>query len=278
LPQLIIYTDLDGTLLDFETYSYQVVEDTVRKLNQQQIPLVFCSSKTRVEQEVYRNALHVFHPFITENGSAVFIPSQYFQENFKEVVQEYTLTHRDGYTVVELGVATTYIRQIIAEAREKTGCAVKGYADLSLERVCQITGLSQQAATLAATREYSETLLEGDFESPAFEDFQMHLKEKGLQCVSGGKFYTIMGLQSDKGKAIRLLNLFYSQKYEHIQTIGLGDSTNDIPLFEAVAQPFLVKKPGNYWQNIGNIAVQKVDAIGPEGWNQVVLKMLDAGY
>ena len=54
----IIYTDLDGTLPDFTTYSYQEAEKSVKLLADWNIPLVLCSSKTRVEQEVYRQVLH----------------------------------------------------------------------------------------------------------------------------------------------------------------------------------------------------------------------------
>ncbi|UCH52084.1 MAG: HAD hydrolase family protein, partial [Chloroflexota bacterium] len=64
--KLVIFSDLDGTLLDRATYSYDKALPTVDYLRERGIPIVFCSAKTRVEQEVYRRELKVFHPFIVE--------------------------------------------------------------------------------------------------------------------------------------------------------------------------------------------------------------------
>lgn len=276
MPQQIIYTDLDGTLLDFDTYSYQQVEETVKKLRQLDIPVVFCSSKTRVEQEVYRKALQLNHPFITENGSAIFIPADYFTADYTAASEMYTIQEKSDYTVLELGAEFIQIRKLIEEGRAYTHCEVKGYADLSLEEIIQITNLPAEAAVLAATREYSETLLTGDFQSPNFIAFQEYLAKKGLSCVSGGKFYTVMGNRSDKGQAIRILNRFFLQKYGTIQTVGLGDSTNDIPLLEAVDVPFLVKKTNDSWQSINHPNIKKIDGIGPEGWNLAIQSILQS--
>lgn len=274
MPQWIIYTDLDGTLLDFYTYSYKKVEDTVKKINERQIPLIFCSSKTRVEQEVYRQNLNLDHPFITENGSAIFIPKDYFDTDFSTFSDDFRIQKKSNYTVLELGEESIYIKKIIEEGRARTNCKVKGYADLTLDEITNLTHLSHEAAMLAATREYSETLLTGDFSSSNFKDFQQYLSEHGLACVSGGKFYTVMGNRSNKGEAIRILNKFFRKKYSAITTVGLGDSANDIPLLEAVNVPFLVKKPHDDWQSISNANIFKVAGIGPEGWNMAIESIL----
>ncbi|RLG21689.1 hypothetical protein DRN72_03465 [Methanosarcinales archaeon] len=41
----VVFTDLDGTLLDSE-YSFEEALDTLRWLEDNHIPVVFCSSKT----------------------------------------------------------------------------------------------------------------------------------------------------------------------------------------------------------------------------------------
>ena len=68
----VVFTDLDGTLLDSETYSYGKSLAMINRLRESGTPLIFCSAKTRVEQEVYRSELGLFHPFIVESGSAIF--------------------------------------------------------------------------------------------------------------------------------------------------------------------------------------------------------------
>jgi len=78
MAAVVVFTDLDGTLLDLSDYSYQAALPAVRYLQKQGIPIVFCSSKTRAEQAVYQQKLDIDDPFIVENGGAVYLPESYF--------------------------------------------------------------------------------------------------------------------------------------------------------------------------------------------------------
>ena len=75
---LVIITDLDGTFLDYQTYSYQASLATLRKLQSLNVPVVLCSSKTRSEMEPLWHELGLKDPFIVENGGAIFFPPDYF--------------------------------------------------------------------------------------------------------------------------------------------------------------------------------------------------------
>ncbi|KAF5413010.1 MAG: Glucosyl-3-phosphoglycerate/mannosyl-3- phosphoglycerate phosphatase [Candidatus Methanocomedens sp.] len=77
-PEYVIYTDMDGTLIDHDTYSYEAALPALDLIRKRNIPLVFCTSKTRAELEVYCKELEIYHPLISENGGAIFIPEDYF--------------------------------------------------------------------------------------------------------------------------------------------------------------------------------------------------------
>ena len=77
-PHVIVVSDLDGTLLDHETYSFDAARPALARLRQADVPLVLCTSKTRAEVESIRRSLDNEHPFIVENGGAVVIPLDYF--------------------------------------------------------------------------------------------------------------------------------------------------------------------------------------------------------
>src|SRR4030042_5645191 len=94
-PKVIIFTDLDGTLLDRDTYSFAPAQPALDMIRKKGIPLVFSSSKTRAEMELYRERAGNDHPFIAENGGAVFVPSHYFSFRFPYDRE------RDGYRVFE---------------------------------------------------------------------------------------------------------------------------------------------------------------------------------
>ena len=273
----IVYTDLDGTLLDFNTYSYAESEESVVYLQNLDIPLIFCSSKTRVEQEVYRKALKLKTPFIVENGSAILLPEGFFDFDpaQSEALHSYKIENSGEYKAILLGESSAYIRESLADARKQVAINPQGYADLSTEEIMQLTGLEKEAALRAATRDYSETLLTGTESGPEWDHFLQILDEKGLQCVSGGKFYTVMGKGSDKGKAVMLLNLLLREKYGEIRSVGLGDSANDLPMLQAVDLPFLVQKPSGKWQEIQDERVKKIEAVGPQGFNLAIHSLLN---
>lgn len=66
--RLVIFTDLDGSLLDTETYRFDAARATLEELTACQVPMVLCASKTRAEVEPLRQELGNTDPFIIENG------------------------------------------------------------------------------------------------------------------------------------------------------------------------------------------------------------------
>jgi len=264
MQNLVIYTDLDGTLIDFKDYSFDVTAPLVKTLEITRIPVVFCSSKTRVEQAFYRKAIGVTAPFITENGSAIFIPKDYFSF---DIAYD---TMIDNYLVIELGIDRSSILEIIVKAREVSGAEVFGYADLPLGEISSILKLDAEASQRASSRDYSETLIKGDKESKAFKKMVAMLEEKGLQCNAGGKFHTVISQKSDKGKAVQKLHELFKQQNANAISVGLGDSANDLPLLQSVDKPFLVQKPGNWWDNLAAPNLVKVPEVGPKGWVEAV--------
>mgnify|MGYP001172916235 CR=1 FL=1 len=266
---LIIFSDLDGTLLDFATYDWTPAATAVAEVIRRGIPLVLCSSKTRAEQNFYRAELGIPDPFIVENGSAIFIPRRAF--NFAFAYQRQI----DGYLVIELGQPAEKIRAALQAIRQRTGLSFRGFSDLSLDEVSAVTGLAAAAAQRACAREYSETIVT-PLSAAALATLQTELAADDLTLVSGGKFHTVTSQHSDKGTAVALLTNLYRQKYAHVTTLGLGDSANDRPLLAAVDEAYLLQKPDGRWQDVGDLAVERVTAVGPDGWRQAVLGRLAA--
>jgi len=259
-PQDIIFTDLDGTLLDFHSYSAELTQPYVQQLQEAGVPIIFCSSKTRAEQEQYRKLLQIKAPFIVENGSAIFIPKGYFDfmYPYQKVVGD--------YNVMELGTSAAEIRKNIQVVRDTLRVDYKGYADLEIEQIMELTGLDEESARHAANREYSETILTGDHSSQEFQRFSLRLVPYGLISVSGGKFHTVMGKSSNKGRAVKLLTDLFKRHYPQLMTSAIGDSANDAPMLRVVDRPYLVKKPGNKWEDIPLAGLKKVNGVGPKGW------------
>lgn len=266
--RLILFTDLDGTLLELETYDYRPAREALSRLNAQGIPLVFCSSKTRAEQEFYQREMGIRAPMIVENGSAILIPDDYFSREF-----DYSRA-AGGYKVIELGAGVEEIRQETYAARAELQLQFRGYGELSLAELGAWTGLDGEAAARAQARQYSETIV-GELSAEDALRLGHALRTKGLVCARGSRFITVMSAASDKGKAVGRLSDLYRREVGGIITAGFGDGANDAPMLAVVDLPFLLQKPGGDWENISDPRIKKAMAIGPAGWNRLVCRLVE---
>ncbi|AEB10844.1 mannosyl-3-phosphoglycerate phosphatase [Marinithermus hydrothermalis] len=267
-PHLVVFTDLDGTLLDPTTYRADAARPALAALQARGIPVVFCSAKTRAELEVHRQALGVTDPFIAENGGAIFIPEGYFPFPLEGAAA------RDGYQVLELGLPYPEIRRRLKAIEARLGLPVRGFGDLTPQEVAARTGLSLEAARRAQAREYDETLvLEGSPDE--VRRILEAIQAAGLRWTHGGRFYHATG-PSDKGRAVRILTALFRKAFGPVYTVALGDGPNDRPMLEAVDRPILVEKPTGGWEAMPLAGLQRVRGVGPVGWRRAIEALLDA--
>jgi mannosyl-3-phosphoglycerate phosphatase len=266
-PKVIIFTDLDGTLLDQETYSFEPAQPALRVIREKDIPLVLSSSKTRAEIEFYRRKLENGHPFISENGGAVFIPKDYFSFQFPYDRET------DWFFVLELGTFYPRIIEVLEWIKKETGILIKGFSDLTEKEISSICRLDSKEAGLAKKREYDEPfIIEGS--EKEVDLVKEKIKQRGLNYVWGGRFHHILG-KNDKGKAVEILKELYENQFFSIFTIGIGDSLNDLPMLRAVDHPIFLKEEDplpDVPSSVQNLAI--IEGRGPRVWSKVVLNAL----
>ncbi len=265
--RILVFSDLDATLLDHRSYSFEPARPALRLLQEKGIPLILCSSKTRAEIEPIRAALANADPFISENGGAVFIPEGYF-------IHELAAARREaGYFVLEFGTPYRRLREVISELQDRLPGQIRGFGDLLVEEIAELTGLSEPEAALAKKREYDEPFLLS--ESASLGTIKKVAEAAGLKITQGGRFFHLTG-DNDKGKAVRLLRTIYKNAgARSLKTIGVGDSPNDLSLLENVDFPVLVQKPGGrYDPSIRLSHLIRAPGEGPEGWRAAILDLL----
>ncbi len=256
----IIFTDLDGTLLDGR-YSFKKALPALKLIRKHEIPLIFCTSKTRAETELYRRRTGNNDPFIVENGGAIFIPENYFDFEFE---YDYATAN---YLVIKLGTEYSKLRRILEMIRSR-GIAVAGFGDMSPEDISKLCGMNLEEAKLAKEREFDEPFKLANKENE--KEVSRIIKQNGLNMVRGSGFYHLTGM-NDKGKAVRILSDLYRKKFRRIITYGFGDSENDFEMLEAVDEAYVVQKPDG---SFASMKFKTVDGVGPEGWNKAVLGLL----
>ncbi|OGS98827.1 MAG: hypothetical protein A3K04_10535, partial [Gallionellales bacterium RBG_16_56_9] len=263
MPKTIIASDLDGTLLDSTDYSFAAAQPALAMIRARDVPLVLCSSKTRAEIEEYRRRLDNGHPFIAENGGGIFIPHGYFSVPLDAA-------ESGNYRLILLGMPYAEIRSRFVRLREQLGARVRGFADMTVEEVSVLTGLSPDEAVLARQRDFDEPFV---FEGLPDESFLRAIEASGL-CWTQGRIFHIMG-NHDKGRAVNILMSLYRQQYGSVASIGLGDSLNDLPMLMEVDHPVLVRhEDGSFDARIAIPRLLKTKLPGPAGWNETVMQLL----
>ncbi len=265
--QLIIFTDLDGTLLSRETYQPGPSLEALKTCSVSGIPIIFVSSKTRSEIEELRDALGNEDPFISENGGGVYLPQKKWNEapGFKK---------QRGCWSLALGSPYPELCRGLDAAAKRCSAQVEGFSSMTLDRIMELTGLPEKQARLSQTREFDEPFLVLNGNSQVLKCLVKEIRNAGLQLTRGGRFHHIMG-KCDKGKAVRHVIRLYRSVNQNVRFAAVGDAENDLPMLQEVDQPFLVRQPNNEYEKAAVFpGVTVTKGIGPQGFCEAVQKII----
>jgi len=263
---LILFTDLDGTLLNHDDYAYEDAKPALKRIEAENIPLIIVTSKTRQEVKKLQKELGLEEPFIVENGGGIFFPRNY--RNFRVGDCE----QKNDDCVVQLGRSYNDIRRFFVRVKEQFG--IKGFGDMDSEEIMNLTGLSREQARFARQRDFTEPFTIE--EEAKIEQVKALASYEGMKIARGGRFYHLIGVDQDKGRAVEITtNIFKKNLTEDIVTVGLGDSENDVPMLKQVDLPVLIPRPDGDYEDIDLPNVLKARCPGSLGWNEAVIGILD---
>ena len=256
---LLIYTDLDGTLLDHESYDWSPARPWLARLRDAAVPVIINTSKTAAEVEQLRHELDLYAPYTVENGSVVVLPPEW-------CVDEAATT--DQWAHLPLGASHDRIVNVLAAIRENEGLSFRCFSDMDTDEVAERTALSKDRAALAKQRQGSEPMVWED--TPGrLAHFQQLLTGFGLTLTRGGRFYHVMGDEAGKGRAVHWLTSRREALHEERPcTIGLGDGPNDVSMLEACDMAVAINAPHGQALEVDNAHCYFTRASGPAGWDE----------
>jgi len=262
-PHYIVFTDLDATLLDHETYSHAAAQPAIDFLIREDIPLVFVTSKTRPEAEKLQEKLGLCAPFIVENGGAIFIP--------RCCSRLYRADHDADYEVITLGEEYDACTSLLDSLKTRFG--LRGFSHMHHDEVAERTGLHEEGAKMAKTRYCSEPFVMED--EVRLAELESVVGAEGFTVTKGGRFYHLVGRNQSKGTAVRaLLKRAENLTGLSFRTIALGDSENDFSMLQSVDIPVLIPKHDGSYAAISLPDLIKAPFPGPKGWNAVLKELL----
>jgi mannosyl-3-phosphoglycerate phosphatase len=263
--RILIFTDLDGSLLDHGDYSFEEARPALEHVNGGGWPLIMVTSKTRPEVVHLQAQLGISQPFVVENGAGIFFPPSYAALSLPDPI----LT--EGLYLVRLGTSYDAVRRFLEELPPEL--SVVGFGDMTEAEIQEATGFSPQRARMARAREFTEPFLPVDEDKAS--ELMARAAARGLKIIRGGRFFHLVGDGQDKGKAVTLVrDLFQAYWDEACITIGLGDSLNDLPMLEVVEIPILIPNPHGRPPDIGWDRLVRAPHPGSRGWGEALLEVL----
>ena len=262
MSRAVIYTDLDGTLLDHHTYAFSEAQPTLTALLERGIPIIPCTSKTRAETLNLMQTMGIDGPMIVENGAAIWVPLDWGLERPAG-------SDSDAHAWCHsFGLSRGMIRRQLAILNIEWGNRYQSLCELSDRQVAAVTGLDLESAARAKQRQHSETLVW--LGTPADRNaFAAQVEALDMCCVEGGRFVHVLA-SGGKAEAVSWLHHKIRRErpdLERARSLSAGDAENDVEMLEVTDLALLVRSPVNEPPTVrrrGGLVIS--DIAGPAGW------------
>jgi mannosyl-3-phosphoglycerate phosphatase len=275
-PRHLIFTALEGALVDPRTDSFSGAEEALSELAHRNIAFILLTSRTRAEIEPIRRKLEHNHPFVTENGGGIFFPDGYFNVRIPGAVRV------GRYLSIAQGRPYAEVSAALDEIADKCGVGVAGFHHMSLREIADNTGLRPRNAEWARAREFDEPFFFTSADDRAIARFVEVARNKGFDARRGQALWHFSS-GCDTARAVRFLaQIFRDATHTKLRLIGIGGSEEDLPWLRAVDVAVLLpnsresgNSPGAAGKDFGrNRAVIKANAPGAAGWNETIMNII----
>ena len=260
---IIIFTDLDGSLLDRDSFKFDQIKNYLKNLIDDGIIIIPNTSKTEKETKEFINELGSEVPFISENGSSIH-GLNLINTNFPNKI----VLSRDKQELIKI-----FDSKVPKELQDKC----KFVSNMNSKQQSDIFGLKDNKLKNALDRKYTIPFL---FEGNKIEKNRLFkiLRSSSLTMQEGGRVINL-GDNTNKLKSMNQVIKIYKKLENKIKVIAVGDNFNDLDMLRNCDLPCLVfndqfKQDQIY---IDNLIVS--DKPSPEGWADVIkTALVKIGY
>lgn len=264
-PVPVAFSDVH-LLMDTAEEPAEAVE--IRRLvAERHLPLVLCSTKTRAELECLQQEFGIRHPFVCENGAAVYVPDKYFGFPVAVALR--------GYEVVRFGAPYAEVVDGLHRTARRLGITVVGFNDLSIEDVAMECRLTLPQARLAKMREFGEPFRIDRHHAHERPRLFNALRKQGLGCTRGGQ-YDYVGAPVDEVAGINLLCRCYERTFGSIVSIGVGDPVRDGRLLSRMQNRVIRPSSAGTGEYIRKPQTAEFDVPSPGRWRVLFRSLLES--
>lgn len=216
---MVVFTDLDGTLLDASTFDAGPARSVLRRLREAGVPVVPVTSKTKSELLPLLRDLQLSGPAVFESGGGILRATG------------------NGWATESIGLRAGRLRRLARSIEKETGASLRFLGQMSREEASARTGLSGGALDRALDRMFDEPFVLDD---GLLGDVVLAAHRFDLVVEVGGRFLHLRG-KKGKGDAVESLRReFAARAPGGLRTVGLGDAPMDAPFLVLTDIPVIV--------------------------------------
>ena len=251
---VVIFTDLDGSLLHRDTFQFDTIKDYIKSLVSKGVIIIPNSSKTEKEIEKFNEELGINLPYISENGSSIH-GLNLITSNFPDKL----VLSRDKEELLKI-----YENKVPEKLKEKCFQISK----MSKKEKENILGQKDEKLKDALNRKYTLPFL---FKGDKNEKNRLLkiLNSNSLTLQEGGRVYNLCD-NINKVKSMNRVIKILKKTEDKIKTIAVGDNFNDLEMLRNCDIPCLVFNDQFKLDqiNINNLIFSNKPS--PEGWADVI--------
>lgn len=214
--RIAVFTSLDGTLLDCQTFDAGPARDVVRELHAAGVPIVPVTVMTLDEVEPLARDLGFVHPMIIEAGSAV--------------------ARLDGgeWVVEPFGPPADAVLEAVRAIEEISGAQLAVYSVQPEQIASLVSGRTGEMLRASVNRVYSEPFL---IESGSMAAVEKAARTLGFVLRKGGRFLYLCreDAEIEAFRAVR-------EELQCELVIGVGGATIDAAFLERSDVPIIIPR------------------------------------
>ena len=251
---VVIFTDLDGSLLHRDTFKFDSIKDYIKSLVSKGVIIIPNSSKTEKEIEKFNEELGLNLPYISENGSSIH-GLNLITSNFPDKL----VLSREKEELLKI-----YENKVPEKLKEKCFQISK----MSKKEKENILGQKDEKLKDALNRKYTlPFLFKGDKNDK--NRLIKILNSNSLTLQEGGRVSNLCD-NINKVKSMNRVIKILKKTEDKIKTIAVGDNFNDLEMLRNCDIPCLVFNDQFKLDqiNINNLIFSNKPS--PEGWADVI--------
>jgi predicted mannosyl-3-phosphoglycerate phosphatase (HAD superfamily) len=220
----VLYIAVDS-LIPVRGKSIPGLDEFTAALDHRGIPAVWLTSRSRLQFDEPRRKLGHSHPFIAEDGCAVYLPEDYFHLRPDSALSrlQKTATVRLGrFTCIPIAQGLPAASEALEALSVETGVPIVTLRSLSPRELAQNTGLPQREAELARQRDFDDIFFFAGVSEDKIKRFLAEGRNRKLEFRQQGILWSV-AIGSSIQRCIRGLAKLYDRALRyHPHTLGIA--------------------------------------------------------